>query len=49
MDRSGLLIAGNALHGISVNACIEEAGPLAERVLDVLNARAATRTASETS
>jgi oxygen-dependent protoporphyrinogen oxidase len=42
-ERSGLEIAGNALHGISVNACIEEAGPLAERVLDVLNDRAAAR------
>ncbi len=39
-ERSGLEIAGNALHGISVNACIEEAGPLAERVLDVLDGRA---------
>ena len=47
-ERSGLVIAGNALHGISVNACIEEAGPLAERVLDVLDGRAAARMASET-
>jgi len=48
VERSGLVVAGNALHGISVNACIEEAGPLAERVLDVLNGRVAARTASET-
>ena len=48
-ERTGLVIAGNALHGISVNACIEEAGPLAEHVLDVLDGRAAARTASETS
>ena len=48
VERSGLVIAGNALHGISVNACVEEAGPLAERVLDVLNGRVAARTASET-
>ena len=46
--RSGLMIAGNALHGISVNACIEEAGPLAERVLEVLDGRASERMVSET-
>jgi len=39
--RPGLEIAGNGLHGLSVNDCIEGAGPLAERVLDVLDRRAA--------
>jgi len=48
-ERSGLVIAGNGLHGLSVNACIEEAGPLAERILGILDGRAAARTASETS
>ncbi len=45
-DRTGLEIGGNGLHGIAVNCCIEEAGPLAERVLDVLNERAGARTAT---
>jgi len=45
-QRPGLLIAGNALHGISVNACVEESGPLAERVLNVLDDRAAARSTS---
>ena len=42
-ERTGLVMAGNGLHGISVNACIEEAGPLAERILDVLDGRATAR------
>jgi oxygen-dependent protoporphyrinogen oxidase len=46
-ERTGLVMAGNGLHGISVNACIEEAGPLAERILDVLDGRATARAYSE--
>jgi oxygen-dependent protoporphyrinogen oxidase len=29
----GLYVAGNSYHGISVNACVTEAGPLADRIL----------------
>ncbi len=47
-DRAGLEIGGNGLHGIAVNSCVEEAGPLAERVLDVLSERAAAQRLTET-
>jgi hypothetical protein len=34
--RPGLFVGGNGLRGLSINLCIEEAGPLAEQVLDSL-------------
>ena len=33
----GLYVTGNSYHGISVNACVAEAGPLADRVLAALS------------
>jgi len=41
--HTGLFLAGNAYKGISMNSCITEAGPLAERVLDHLGISLATR------
>lgn len=32
----GLFVAGNAYRGVAINACIAEAGPLAEKVLSAL-------------
>ena len=46
--RPGLEIGGNGMYGLSVNSCIEEAGPLAERILDLLDERAASRAMFET-
>jgi oxygen-dependent protoporphyrinogen oxidase len=34
--RPGLFLGGNGLRGLSVNLCIEDAGPLADQVLDSL-------------
>jgi oxygen-dependent protoporphyrinogen oxidase len=36
-EHSGLFLSGNSYRGISVNACIEEAPAIAERVLDHLS------------
>ena len=31
--RPGLAVAGNAFHGVAINTCVAEAGPLADRLL----------------
>ena len=38
-DRPGLWIAGNSLHGVSINACVAESSGVAESVLDFLQGR----------
>jgi oxygen-dependent protoporphyrinogen oxidase len=34
--RPGLYLAGSAYRGVAINACVAEAGPLAERILSWL-------------
>ena len=36
-NRAGLYLSGNSYRGISVNACIEEAPAIVERLLDFLS------------
>jgi oxygen-dependent protoporphyrinogen oxidase len=39
-ESPGLLIAGNSLHGVSVNLCIENAGKTADRAMEFLTEHA---------
>lgn len=37
-DHAGLFLAGNSYRGVSINNCVAEAGPLADRILRSLDA-----------